>query len=263
MIIHETKKYKMFELHDLNREVKTWLPKFKKTLKHMQKCGFESSKQICVVPNGNGKFKIVDGHHRFVAAKMLGLPIMYSLKGTKISLQSMVETETPWSLSDWLFSYVQQANPNYIATKEYHECTGISLMNCISILGGESAGSNNKFNQFKEGKFILGNQYNAISIKELVLCLKENQFKYATHANLVLALSLIVWVNEFDPTLMVKKLSTHSHLVKRHPSRDDYLDMLEKIYNYRQKDQIPLAFLAKKASAERKKAVLGPKKKKQ
>ena len=263
MIIHETRKYKMFELHEINRQVDISRPKFRRLLAKIKKYGWESTKPMTVSVNGNGKLKIIDGHHRFVAAQMLGIPVKYSIASTAMGIHDYVETTSQWTTLNFLYSYTRQKNPNYIAVKEYHERTGIGVMNCVSILGGETAGSYNKCEQFKVGKFQLGNLSNAASIEMIVACLKENQIDFATHNNLVGAISMVVWVRDFSTDEMIKKINCHSSYLKKQPTRDYYLDMLERIYNFRLKEKIPLAFLAKSAASERKKAILMSKKKKQ
>lgn len=71
--IFRTTDYSIFKFNESNRDInKLNLKKIKESI---QKIGFQSNKRILV----NENMEIVDGQHRFVACKELGLPIEYEI----------------------------------------------------------------------------------------------------------------------------------------------------------------------------------------
>lgn len=260
--IYSTKKYERFVLHNLNRKVDREKPKFKKLIKSLAVHGWKDPYPMYVVWNGDGRLRIKDGHHRFEAARLLEIPVKYVIDDDDLSMFEITDSIRPWDMRDFLQSYAQLGKSDYLKVKEYHDRTGIGIMNCIAILGGQTAGSNGKCEAFKQGRFTLGNMSNANAIAEIVSCLKDNGIDFATNSNFVKAISMVVWVKEFKVSEMKKKISVNRALIIRQPTKDAYLDMLQDIYNrQRRREKIPLAFMAKEAAKSRLRAVLGPKKK--
>jgi hypothetical protein len=62
--------------------------------------------------------------------------------------------------------------------------------------------------------------------------------------NFVKAVSKISWAEGFDLALMKKKIKAHFELLKKQASKQDYIIMLEMIYNRQSKEKVPLAFNA-------------------
>lgn len=258
--INETKNYKLFVLHEFNRIVDESKPKFKDLLRLLAANGWVDAYPMYVVQNGDGRLKIKDGHNRFVAAKKLGLPVKYVIAPDVLSMADINRGTNWWKLNDYMTGNVQRGKKDYQLVKDYHEKTGIGLMNCIAILGGQTAGTTSKNEAFKEGRFTLGNLSNAQAIADIVACLQHNGVDYATNSNFVKAISMVVWVNGFSVNELKKKISRHRALITRQPTRDTYLKMLEEVYNRQRKDKIPLEFMAKEAAKTRGQVVLGPKK---
>ena len=77
-----TKNYDLFELHPFNRD----LHKDALLKTSMKENGFMPSSPIHCVRNGNGKLKIIRGHHRFANAKELGLPVWYVIDESNVDL---------------------------------------------------------------------------------------------------------------------------------------------------------------------------------
>jgi len=252
--INETRNYKLFGLNDLNRNVDKSKKKYKDLVKSMSRYGWWDDEPMSVIENGNGKFKIKKGHHRFVAAMELGIPVKFIISDKDVPIYEMEQFNPIWGLRDFLDGYSKQGRPEYAEVKRYHERTGINISDCIALLGGESAGSHNKNNAFKKGKFTLGNLAIARRVERIVTALRDRKIEIASHSNFVKAISYLCWLKEFDPERLIKKIKSHSYMLHRQPTVDDYLTMLEAIYNRQSKDKVPIGFFAKEAAQERQKA---------
>jgi hypothetical protein len=246
--INATTNYDLFGLHEFNRDVINT-----ETLEQsMKRHGWIDAYPMHVVKNGGRKLKIKDGHHRFEAARRLGIPVKYVVCDDSASLVDIIKTVQPWLPKDYLASYVRQGIPAYIAVGEYVAETGITLGHAISLLAGESAGSANKINAFKNGYYKLGNQEHAEQVKKIVLHMKKCGVKFATNSFLVQAISKAVWVDEFLVSRFCDKISSHAAHFEKQPNVQAYLLQIEAIYNrQRRSDKLPVAFLANEKSKER------------
>lgn len=240
--LRETKNYELFELHEFNRNVE----KINKLEKSMIEYGWVDAYPMHVVMNGSEKLKIKGGHHRFIVAKKLNIPVKYVIcDDNNISIHQLESATNPWTLKDYLESYSRQGIQSYITVKEYHERTGINLGMCISMLAGEMAGSNNKIDLFKDGKFkIAKNIKRAEMVAFIILSLKTMGIEIAISALFVRAISRISYVKEFDPEIFIRKCESFKTLLVKQVLLNDYLKLIEDIYNRKQQHKIPLVFLA-------------------
>ena len=246
--ITTTKKYDLFELHEFNRDV----TRVEKLELSMSKYGWLDPYPMHVVRNGGKKLIIKDGHHRFEVAKKLSLPVKYVIcNDNRISIHELQKTTNTWNLKDYLVSYIRTGNPEYIAVKEYVDETGIPVNIAISLVGGESSGSHNFVNAFKDGRYKIGNQLHANQIKNIIFHIKKVGVAFATSALFLQALSKVLRVKEVDMERLKSKISVHSSYFERQPNVESYLDAIEAIYNRQSKDRVPVAFLAKEKAKER------------
>jgi hypothetical protein len=127
--LQSTKNYDLFELHDLNRDVE----RIEKLKTSMRRHGFINAYPMHVMKNGSGKLKVKAGHHRLSAAKDLGIPVYYVVSDDNASIQELENATNPWTMKDYLTSYVRQGRPEYIEVYKYVEETGISLTPAAGI----------------------------------------------------------------------------------------------------------------------------------
>jgi hypothetical protein len=246
--LRSTENYDLFELHDLNRDVE----RLERLKDSMKRHGYIKAYPLHVIKNGSGKLKVKAGHHRLAAASVLGLPVYYVVSDDKATIQELENATNPWTLKDYLTSYVRQGRPEYIAVQRYVEETGISLGNAISLIAGEEAMSKNKAAKFKDGKFKPGNPSHAMKIKDIVLFMQSKKIDFASNSLFIGALSKALFVQEFDPARFKKKIAAHKAIFEKQPDVNSYLDVIEAVYNRQSKDKLPISFLAKERAMMRK-----------
>lgn len=246
--ILETNNYSKFELLDFNRDVRKTRHLETSMIKH----GWIDAYPAHVIRNPNtGKLQIKAGHHRFIVAQKLRIPIKYVECRDEATIHELERSTTPWKLKDYLISYVRLGKIAYDRVLQYHQETGINLAASISMLGGESAGSNNLHKQFKDGTYRLGDPTHATIVGDIALCCKQSGFAYACAKLFIEALSKVVWAEGFSPEVLKKKISRYVDHMKKQPSKQAYVEMLDSIYNRGSQNKIPLAFLAEEAARKR------------
>ena len=243
--------YTFFELHKFNRDVFNNAG-YKALKKSMEKHGWIDAYPMHVVRGNNKKLKIKAGHHRFLVAQELGIPVKFVVcDQNDISIHELEKATTRWGLKDYLISYIKLGYHSYLVVKSYCDRTGIGLNNAISLLGGQSAGSGNFTELFKSGTYQLGDSTHSGMVADIVLHCKKCKIPFTTNQYFVAAISKISWVKEFDPSILKHKISTFPYLLEKQPNLHTYVDMLDTVYNRQNKSKIPLSFLSNEAAKKR------------
>lgn len=247
-MVLESNNYAKFELLEFNRDVNKTRYLEMSMIKH----GWIDAYPAHVVRNPKtGKLQIKAGHHRFFVAQKLRIAVKYVECRDEANIHELERATTPWTLKDYLISYVRLGKLDYVRVLRYHEETGINLGACISMLAGTSAGSSNWHKQFKDGTYRLGDPAHAKIVGEIVLYCKKSGFPHACAQLFIEALSKIVWAEGFSPANLKKKMGRYVDHMKKQPSKRAYVEMLDAIYNRGSKTKIPLAFLAEEAARKR------------
>jgi hypothetical protein len=248
--IQATRDYDKFELLPFNRDTKNL-----KTLEEsFRKFGWIPAHPLHVVINGSGKLGIKDGHHRFVVAKLLGIPILYVVCQDDASLFVLARTTNPWLMEDYLQGYLRVGKAAYAVVREYRERTGIPLGLSVALLAGNTATSNYT-RAFKDGTFKVSDSPLAETVAEIVGVCKTVSV-VATHTLFVQALARCVFVPEFNPDRFKKKMRSHGSILTRQATVDAYSRLIEEIYNWKapRREVVALSFMADVAAKERRPA---------
>jgi ribosomal protein L18E len=141
-----TKDYSKFKFSKENREIKT---KTVNSIKEsMKKFGFITGRPVLINTDGI----IVDGQHRFLAAKDLGIEIEFEII-TGDYINKMIElnsTQSNWTLEDYVNSYASQNIDCYRKLLKFQEKYDLSLSSAITIFfGGVNSSSIRKGENLK------------------------------------------------------------------------------------------------------------------
>jgi len=247
--IYETSNYGKFELLPFNRNV----VRTKALTESMKKYGWINSRPMDVSARPDGKLMIRDGHHRFETAQRLGLPVKYVICDDGATVYELEKPTIKWSLEDFLDSYCRGGqHPAYDIVRDYCQETGIAISIVISLFTGQQAFSHNGMTRFKDGNFKLNSQSKvAADVKDLVLTCKKFEIPFYNNAYLVQAFSKIVQVKEFSLRQMKSKIKSFHSLFEKKATVEQYLDLIEEIYNRQSKSKIPVKFLAIEAAKGR------------
>jgi hypothetical protein len=254
--ILESNNYARFELTAFNRDAE----KTKLLEKSMLKHGWIDACPLHVVRTAEGKLLIKQGHHRFNAARKLGIPIKYVECNDEATIHELEKTTKHWNLADYLTSYCRVGLPEYIKVREFCDDTGISIPPAVSMLGGHSAGSGNFQEAFKDGTYKTKKECgHAECVKSIILHFKKHSVKFYNAALLVQAVSKIAWLEALDIAQFKSKVKLYHGIMEKRANLEQYLDMLEELYNRQSRSKLPLKFLATEEAKRRNAVGLGKK----
>lgn len=226
-----TTDYDIFESHSYNRELRDLSLLKSSMIEH----GFRPSSAIHVVRNGNNKLKIKRGHHRFAAAKELGLPVWYIVDDDMMSIYEWeFDTRQLWSLQDFVKSYANAGNENYQKAIDYSNEHAISLTIAMALVGGFQAGNWTKENQeiARSGKFKAADNNHARQMSDLIKYIREQGVDFVAHRQFLAAVSMAILVPGFDIQVFKARIKQYPKLMKRRALRYEFLEEIEIVYNY-------------------------------
>jgi hypothetical protein len=236
--IFETKDYSIFKFREDNRIVNQ--NHVKKLAQRMKEIGWLSTSIVTI--NGGGE--VIDGQHRIKAAMSVGVPIRYKqIKGAGSDEMFLMNSlQRNWSPFDHLHKFVVKGNPHYITFDEFVKQFPMFKYTEISMLLSNSL-STIRRDTFESGEYVVKNEKKARLWTEYLLELKPYFEKYYNKS---------IFVRAFIKIISNKKefvFSEFLHKVKLRPSMmvacgtvDQYVEMIETIYNYKRSNKINLRF---------------------
>jgi hypothetical protein len=255
--VRETNDYDKFEMYEINRNLKPNSQRFKNLVKSIKKHGFLTGCAIHCVRNGNNTLKIIQGHNRFMAAKVAEVPVKYivspEITAKQISIYDLETTNKHWLMGDYHDSYVKYGSENHIEVDEFCQETGIGISTAISLFSGYTEMGPEAREKYKKGKFHINDKSKPYIIADIVFALKEVGKKWAHNSNFVKALHSLLYVKSFDPEIFKEKAEKYSFLIEKKRDIQEFMEMIEEVYNYKtpNKNKIPLVFLAKQEADKR------------
>jgi len=251
-VIRTTSNYGMFTLLPFNRDIR----RTKDLEASFRKYGWVPAYPMHVIPDDKnaGKYIIKGGHHRFVVAKKLQMPVRYIVCNDNADIFELEQATTPWVLGDYVMSGCRAGLPEYVEVKSYCDTTGISVGLALSMLAGETAGSGHYGARAKSGQFRVNKDSNhATAVKDIILLCKNSEVEFYNKSLFVQALSRVLKVKELDLKRLKSKIKLFGVVMKKKATLDQHLEQLEEIYNRNstEKTRLPLKFLAIEAAKQR------------
>lgn len=222
-----TKDYSQFSLFSQQRELRPDLAA--KIQASMRKRGFKATRPIEV----NDKMEIVDGQHRYQAAKNLGLPIYYVVdNGSSVEdIREMASATAAWSFNDYVTSRIRQGDDDCKRVAELRELSGLGWSAFIYACFTDSERVRL---EIRAGKFDLTEtkQHDIIEFLTTFEVFKP-LCSFWTQRNFTLACAAMFAHKDYDHRQMQQRLEYQSTRLVRCANASQYLKMLEGIYNYR------------------------------
>lgn len=158
--IHTTTDYSKFNRLTGNREIKKRAEGIKESIR---KIGWITNPIIV-----NEDMSIIDGQSRFEALKSLGMPIEYVIQSNAnvTDCRVMNSYNTTWTKGDYLNSYVEEGNENYIRIKQLADAFSMNFNMIFRALGHDVKGSRELF---RDGKVIVTDEQYAKAYKKISL----------------------------------------------------------------------------------------------
>jgi hypothetical protein len=224
--IMKTTDYSMFEF-TVNRVV----ARHKLLKKSVASKGTLSSFPIVCRRGSNGKLIILDGQNRFTAAAELGEPIYFLETDEDFSIPEVNSSAEPWRYPDYALYYAQKGYQQYVELLEFCGKHGIKVSSAMTLLSGLS-GRNSLANDFKAGVWEIRDRKLANSVAVLYSALVGANSSVAS-SRLTETLVGIVLSGGYSQKHWLERIKVNSKRVVKCETRDQYLAMLEDVYNFR------------------------------
>ena len=250
-VVYRTSDYSQFKFISGNRPVNS-----------AHKENLKKSLQVKQIPSPiivNEKFEIADGQNRFQACKELNLPIYYIVVEniTMGDVQRLNTNSKKWVHTDWLHHYSVRGFKNYLIYNEYQKKYQFGHEDSLSLLYWPRRTSsdlkmilgNMKYHalsagatvDFKNGELKIDNYDESCFLAEQIL-LAAPFYKGYKRRNFVYALLNCFENKEYDHNTFIHKLSQQSEKLTDQLSTADYLQKIEKIYNFQSRNRVRLYY---------------------
>jgi hypothetical protein len=198
----------------------------------------------------NEKLQIIDGQHRFEAAKRMGLPINYIIaeKYSNNEVHLLNSNMRNWGKMDFLKAYCDLGNENYILMREFiSDFPEFPFTTCDMIIANSVNGTNipngtiNSSRVFENGDMVIKDISKAYGVANKLRVLKP-YYKGYNRASFVRAMIVLLKKEHFDFNLFIQKLSLQPTSLVDCVSVGKYHELIEDIYNYRNRNKVSLRF---------------------
>lgn len=237
MKIKETTNYDQFRLISGNRQINE--RHLAQLMGSISEHNLLDANPIIVSQTG----EVIDGQHRLEAARRLSLPIYYVVAGIGLTDVLRLNTNSRrWDMDDYLKSYVEQGNPEYITLKNFIEEFGLTPSLSRALLTKKTKSSDGRqrdIERFKRGEFAVTHLEYARQRAQLLLELNPYLVPgVINHREFVAALEKTLSL--VKPDELIEKLQQQTSPLGRQATTRGYLRVLEDVINYRRRKPIRL-----------------------
>jgi len=209
----------------------------------------------------NQDFQIIDGQHRFEAAKEMKLPINfivcnnYSLKEVQLLNTNMKN----WKKEDYLNAYCDLKYPEYLKFRNFmRRFPEFGIASCETILtnslsGGhkstssaELKGSLNEsgsyaIRYFQEGDLVIPDYEKSIENAEKIMMIKP-YYDGFNRPTFVRSMIGIFKIEYYSHSKLIERLAANPTALQHCANVTQYKLLIEDIYNFRSRDKVCLRF---------------------
>ncbi|MEK6881237.1 MAG: ParB/Srx family N-terminal domain-containing protein [Nanoarchaeota archaeon] len=190
----------------------------------------------------NEKMEIIDGQHRFLAAKKLGLEVYYTIdENSSFEDVIFLNVSKSWKTEDYLNFFCKNNYEHYVNFKNFIDknelALSIALRVCVRVKDHKSV------NDFKSGKFIFkiddlnGNIFICQKIVSFINKEKGHS-EFTRSVRFWHALSKVVQSTDFNFDKFMSNLSKMIEKISIRATIDGYVRMFEDIHNWRNEKKI-------------------------
>lgn len=231
--VYETYDYEKFKILSSNRDIK------KSNYNGLLTSFKEIYLLALVIVNEN--YEIIDGQHRFNAAKELALPIRYIIMpGYGINeVRQYNKTMQKWLKLDYRDSYATEGKDAYVELTDFmNEFPDFGIQVSLKLLTGSyrkyinENGSKISSKDFQSGGLKIERAANAYVLARKILEFKE-YFSGYNNPTFISAIIPILSKKIYDHKRMIQKLRSSGIHIEKRATAEQYRLLLQKIYNYK------------------------------
>ena len=182
---------------------------------------------------------IFDGQHRYEACRRLNIPFVYRwrTKNSELTIDniSKVQSNARWTAEDFMHSFVQQKNQEYIDVQRfvnrYHFSVSTACM-LLSINPNNPTGTHLglKKNGFYEGTFRIVDYKYACEIAQRIEAFIGAGFKQGNQSAFITTYVAAMNHPDYDHKQMMTRLNAYPGILIGQTDANSYLRNLEKVY---------------------------------
>lgn len=212
---------------------------------NMVKSGFRSNEPIIVTrADKDGKFFVIDGQHRLLAATAAGVPIYYVVdESVKLTSKSIFDAFVRFNenkkvvrKNDYVHGHAKMGNENFVTLQKFgEEYPMFSLTERMMLLKNSSTKGTEK-TEFAKGKFEVGDVERAHKWAGYLLQLQPLFQKGYNKANFVRTMVTILEKEpKFNFDEFIRKVKLRPGSIFLCGDKRSYAAMIEDIYNFMRK----------------------------
>ena len=224
--IFKTNNYSKFKMLEENRNINQ--RNYAKLVNSMKK------EQLVIPIIVNENYEIIDGQHRYLASKELGLPIYYfviSGYGMDQVIRANLASSN-WTKKDFLMSYVQEGKEEYARVYEIINKYDIKVSTFLRVLSTITNVNQKLLSKyFEDGTF---KSTDLEKVEEALITLEDfNFFKGYKTKSFVVAFLKLYTHPDYKHEKMLDKLKERKNRLTSRGTSGEYLSLLTKdIYSY-------------------------------
>lgn len=242
-MVLSTQKYEMFKKHVNNREISK--DNLKSLIRSIEAQNMLKYAPIIVDKN----YRIIDGQHRFEAAKALKLEIFYQIKEDSDNEDILLLNTTmrKWRSEDFLNFYINNNNEEYIKMFLLQKELGIKASRLISLLMGCNRGGD-EYKKFRAGTYKCPNDEKIKRLKQIIEIIKnlkklamQKMMSYKAHimsTRFEVALYEFLANDEIDLMTFCKKFELKIDILRPCTTRFHYHEIFKNMYNWKNANPI-------------------------
>jgi len=220
---------------------------------------FQNSYLLCPILV-NEKFEIIDGQHRFLAAKELNYPIFY-IQVVDYGLEEVKTLNTNainWQKEDYLAAYCDLGFEEYIKFRKFrNEFPEFGIRGCEVILTGRLKASSDSTlvelmsntnprgryyrHYFENGELVIPDYDKSVENARKLMEVKKYYSGFNRYT-FVCAMIGIFRINQYDHKTFIKRLAANQTLMFNCMTVTQYKYVIETIYNSKSHEKISLRF---------------------
>jgi hypothetical protein len=192
----------------------------KRLQESMNEFGFLESRPVIVDKN----FYIIDGQHRFTAAKNLNLPINYAIEdiNAERAMIKLNANQVVWRIEEYITHHANTGIKLYQEIVRYNESYKLGVSNAVIIVGGYKL----RPSSLRDGKVFEVNP-NTDNVIEFIMYAK-NILSFAKTTKFVTAVTMLHKKTTLDN---INKVKSKLQIVQEQVNVTDYLIIFENILN--------------------------------
>lgn len=189
----------------------------------------------------NQDFQVLDGQHRLEAHRRLQKPIPFYWDevGDLEAVQRLNSTQKGWTNADYAQSFVERGFKDYEIYTWFKKSYGLPYTVCLVLLSGSEYRGLSR--SFKTGDFKVKN-LEVAKKKAVILSQLAPYFTHWKDGGFLRAMNTALRKKGFDVQQFIHKVAVNSTMLVPCTSMDQYMQLIEEVYNFRSSKKVPIRF---------------------